>query len=131
MAMKSFSNIYTRDALKKLFPDARTGRFFDALFGDPTEGAYDIRLEFKGHTRNQLHFEFHLRQRPGKCLACHLTAGLPQVFARHSIIDINGLVKEIEQLLDGQAGCAGWKLGATKTVRRDLHVIPLVIYLHD
>jgi hypothetical protein len=33
--------------------------------------------------------------------------------------------------LDGQARCAGWELGATKTVRRDLHVIPLVIYLHD
>jgi len=85
MATESFDGIFTQDVLKKLFPEDRADQFFDALFGDAEEGAYDISLEFKGQSQNKLEFEFHLKQRPGKCLACNLTYGLPQVFSRHGV----------------------------------------------
>ncbi|MDM8548682.1 pancreas/duodenum homeobox protein 1 [Desulfobacterales bacterium HSG2] len=123
------NNIFTQDTLKKLFPEDLTDRFFDALFGDVTEGAYDISLEFRECSQNRLEFEFHLRQRPGKCLACHLTTGLPTVFSRHPIINIKGLVREIDQLLKGQAECSEWKLGPTRQVSNELHTVPLTIFL--
>lgn len=129
MATESFDAIFTQDVLEKLFPEDRADRFFDALFGDAEEGAYDISLEFKGQSQNKLEFEFHLKQRPGKCLACNLTYGLPQVFSRHPILNVNGLVQEIDKLLNGRAKCTEWKLSSTREVSRQLHVIPLIISL--
>lgn len=129
MATESFDGIFTQDVLKKLFPEDRADRFFDALFGDAEEGAYDISLEFKGQSQNKLEFEFHLKQRPGKCLACNLTYGLPQVFSRHPILNVNGLVQEIDKLLNGRAKCTDWKLSSTREVSRQLHVIPLIVSL--
>ena len=115
--------------LKNLFPSDRADRFFDALLGDPAGGAYDIRLKFTAQSDERLAFEFHLEQRPGKCLACHLTYGLPQVFARHPVIDLKGLVRQIDRTLNGKVRCSDWKLGATREVSKTLHVIPLTIYL--
>lgn len=129
MATDSFKDVFTRDVLEKLFPADRSDRFFDALYGDATEGAYDIGLEFKEHSQNKLHFELHLKQRPGKCLGCNLTYGLPEVFSRHPIINIKGLVREIEQLLGGRAKCTGWRLGSTQVVSGRFHIIPLTLSL--
>ena len=83
----------TREKLDRLFPPDRSDRFFEALYGDISEGAYDIQLEFKSYSEGKFELEFHLKQRPDKCLACHLTFGLPDVFERHPIINIKGLTK--------------------------------------
>ncbi|MFH1954063.1 MAG: pancreas/duodenum homeobox protein 1 [Pseudomonadota bacterium] len=122
-----FEHLFTGSTLSKLFPSDRTNLFFDAMYGDPSEGAYDISLVFKGQNRDTLHFEFHLKQRPGKCLVCNLTYGLPEVFSRHPIIDIKGLVEKINQLLGSQWRCAGWRLGLIREVSSELHVLPLLI----
>jgi hypothetical protein len=119
--------LFSQDKLDSLFPLERTNQFFDALFGDADEGAYDIRLTFKENHTDTLLFELELHQRPGKCLACHLTYGLPNVFARHPIIDINGIVAQLDQLLGDQAQCKQWQLGKVREVSRRLHVIPLMI----
>ena len=129
MATEHFNEMFTPDVLKKLFPENRADLFFDALFGDATEGIYDISLEFKEHRQNRLEFELHLKQRPGKCLNCSLTYGLPGVFSRHPIININGLVKDIGRLLEGRARVVDWQLGVTREVSDELHVIPLIISL--
>ena len=129
MAGENFGDIFTHDILKKLFPEERTDLFFDALFGDVNEGAYDISLAFNGHNNDELQFELQLKPRPGKCLACNLTYGLPKVFSRHPAINLNGLFKKINYMLNGHVRCTDWKLGSTKKVSRDLHVIPLIIFL--
>ena len=129
MTAGQFNDIFSPDVLEELFPEDRSDRFFDALYGDSTEGAYDIHLEFKAHSQNRLLFELHLAQRPDKCLTCSLTYGLPTVFSRHPVINIKGLVQQIEERLDGQARCSDWQLGATREVSNTRHVIPLVISL--
>ena len=131
MDAKNFNDIFTPGVLKKLFPEDRSGRFFDALYGDAAEGAYDIRLEFKNHRKNRLEFELCLTQRPGRCISCSLTYGLPEVFSRHPVININGLVQEVERLLDGRARCIEWELGATREISDDIHVVPLAIILEN
>ena len=123
----TFAALFTPEKLQELFPAERTDRFFDALLGDPKEGAYDIHLAYHGFQEGQLRFALELHQRPRKCLACNLTYGLPTVFSRHPIIDIKGLVAAIAQLLDGQVRCKGWKLGTTVEQSRQLHVVPLII----
>lgn len=123
----TFDALFNRQTLDELFPADRADHFFDALLGDPAEGAYDIRLTYQGFNGGQLHFNMELSQRPGKCLACNLTYGLPNVFARHPIINIQGVVDRINELMDGQARCAGWKLGNTKEKSRELHMVPLLI----
>ena len=123
------TRFFNQEKISELFPQERADQFFEALFGDRTEGAYDIALKFIKHTGNTLQFEFHLIQRPGQCLACNLTAGLPSVFSRHPVINVKGLVGKIDQLLDGQARCTDWRLGATREMSKELHVIPLIISL--
>lgn len=126
-------DIFTPESMEKIFSPDRSDRFFDALYGDAGEGAYDIRLEYKAHRpeERELLFEFRLEQRPGKCLACNLTYGLPQVFSRHPIINVRGLVQEIDRLLNGNGKCADWRLGATREISRSLHAVPLIISLHN
>ncbi len=127
MSSDPFDTLFSQDKLDAVFPPERSNQFFDALFGDPDEGAYDIRLTFEKAQTNQLHFNLELHQRPGKCLACNLTYGLPKVFERHPIIDINGLVEQIGALMNGHGRCAGWKLGKSQERSRQLHVVPLII----
>lgn len=131
MSKVDFHAIFTAKALAALFPASRTDQFFEALFGDAEEGAYTIELVFHEAGRNALHFEFHLKQRAGKCLACNLTYGLPEVFSRHPVININGLVKEIDQLLGGSGRCSDWRLGNTQEKSPRLHVVPLLIHLKN
>ena len=122
---------FTRDVLDQLFPPERSNAFFEALFGDAAEGAYDIRLGYQGYdaATGQLRFALELHQRPGHCLACNLTSGLPAVFARHPIINIEGLVEAICARLGEQVQAVDWELGYTDQIRDDLHAIPLVINL--
>jgi hypothetical protein len=123
--------IFTDAALQALFPPARSHDFFDALFGDASEGAYDIVLSFEGYDQagHTLRFLLNLHERPGRCLACNLTHGLPEVFKRHPVINIKGLVAEIEKLLAGEMVCEDWTLGHTIQKGRSLHCIPLQIKL--
>ncbi|MCB2181449.1 MAG: pancreas/duodenum homeobox protein 1 [Desulfobulbaceae bacterium] len=127
--MDEISKIFTEDVLTELFPSDRADNFFDALFGDASEGAYDIILKYNTYVpeEKELHFELHLIQRPGKCLACNLTYGLPEVFSRHPIINIKGLVGEIDKKLDGKMSCLDGKLKSTRSVSSALHIIPLVV----
>ncbi|MBI9082589.1 MAG: hypothetical protein JEZ11_03270 [Desulfobacterales bacterium] len=74
-------------------------------------------------------FAFELQQRPGRCLACNLTYGLPQVFSHHPVINVAGLVAAIDKKLDGTANCQDWQICATEEIDRSLHRIPLVITL--
>jgi hypothetical protein len=121
--------IFTRQVLDQIFPPQRADQFFDALLGDADEGAYDIRLACDGLRGNELIFNLELHQRPGKCLACNLTYGLPTVFSRHPVIDLKAVVAQIDSLLDGQRHCGAWELGATQEVSRQLHIVPLRITL--
>jgi hypothetical protein len=124
----NYEDVLTDDVLKTLFPSDRANDFFDALYGDPNEGPYDIAVAFKGLDEEALHFEFQLKQRPGRCLACNLTYGLPEVFSRHPVINVTGLVQEICQLLDGEFKGKTWRLGHTKVLSTELHAIPLMIF---
>ncbi|MBU0485147.1 MAG: pancreas/duodenum homeobox protein 1 [Proteobacteria bacterium] len=131
MSAINFKDIFTGETMEKLFPGSRANEFFDALYGDIEEGVYDISLEFESHSPadNTLLFNLNLTERPGKCLACNLTYGLPQVFSRHPIINLQGVVNEIDQLLAGKASCGEWSLGNTRPTSKKLSIIPLVINL--
>ncbi|MDD3618240.1 MAG: pancreas/duodenum homeobox protein 1 [Desulfobulbaceae bacterium] len=129
MDTRTLMDTFTDDVLEAIFPAARSDEFFEALFGDPSEGSYDIRLRFDGYDRNSstLRFNLELHERPGCCLVCSLTYGLPQVFARHPVINLKGVVREIEKRLPGQAVCSDWRLEPTRQLDRSCHSIPLVI----
>ena len=129
METKGFDKLFATDVLQQLFPKDRSDQFFDALYGDVEEGAYDISLEFIGSRGNRLEFMLRLTQRPGKCITCSLTYGLPEVFTRHPIINIKGLVQNIGALLDSSGQVADWQLGPTQEVSDVVHVIPFVINL--
>lgn len=127
MNSEDLAKLFSHAVLKNLFPEDRSDRFFAALYGDASEGAYDIDLSFNKNNGDALEFQFNLRRRPDKCLACNLTYGLPHVFNRHPVINAGGLVKDIEKILAGKAACKQWRLGETREISGDLHVIPLII----
>ena len=129
METKGFDKLFATDVLQQLFPKDRSDQFFDALYGDVEEGDYDISLEFIGSRGNRLEFMLRLTQRPGKCITCSLTYGLPEVFTRHPIINIKGLVQNIGALLDSSGQVTDWQLGPTQEVSDVVHVIPFVINL--
>ena len=58
--MTDADQIFTPDSLDEIFPPSITDAFFEALFGDAEDGAYDIRLRFEGHSPEELRFAFHL-----------------------------------------------------------------------
>ncbi len=125
------ATLFTDQILTEIFPHSRANDFFEALFGDAEEGAFDISLKFVSHNpdADTLHFELQLTERPGKCLACNLTYGLPTVFTRHPVINIAGLIKDIEERIGNGVQCTDWQLGHTQTARTDLHTIPLTLHL--
>lgn len=126
---KKLKSVFTDAVCNDLFPKNRSNQFFEALFGDIDEGAYDIELSFQGCRPDYLEFCFKLKRKPGKCLACNLTYGLPQVFMRHPAIDIKNLVAKIDTVLGKNASISKWRLGQTKEISKDLHMIPLLVYL--
>ena len=125
--MSQYGDIFTDDKLQVLFPEDRADAFFEALFGDAEEGSNDIGLGYAGGYDGALNFELRLMQRPGKCLACNLTYGLPQVFSRHPIINVQGIAEAVGEAVGNSA--VSWQLGATREVTNALHVIPLTIEL--
>ena len=127
MSRDSLSKIFTKDVLKNLFPESRADDFFEALYGDADEGAYDISLAYTGCNDEILEFALELTQRPGKCLACNLPYGLPTVFTRHPLINLKGLVNEIDKLTGDEISCTDWKIGRTREKSRELHVVPILI----
>jgi hypothetical protein len=127
MGNASFETLFTPDRLEALFPSERADQFFEALFGDAREGAYDIRLDYDGFQDNRLQFFFRLTERPGKCLSCSLTYGLPHVFSRHPVINVAGVVHAIDQLMNGTHRCADWEMGRTIEIDRRNHAVPLTI----
>lgn len=125
---KNPADILDQETLLQLFPRSRSDEFFEALFGDASEGAYDICLAFLGSPGPKAYnFELQLKQRPGKCLVCNLTYGLPEVFSRHPGINLKGLAAEIAQKLGHDPEKVNWKLGITKSISSALHTIPLAI----
>lgn len=126
-----FTALFSPEKVGRLLPAHRADQFFEALYGGLEEGAFDIRLVFDRFDsgRNCLVFQLELHERPGKCLACNLTYGLPPVFSRHPVLNLKGLVGEIETLLDGQGKCKSWSLGKTHPRSNTLHTIPLEIVL--
>jgi hypothetical protein len=133
MEEKEFSIIFSDQVLDEIFPEARSDQFFEALYGDIQEGAYSIGLRFKRFdaSRSMLHFALELRERPEKCLVCNLTYGLPEVFSRHPIINIRGVVKELEKRLGNGFLFGDWSLGQTQPVFKDLHTIDLMIKIDE
>jgi hypothetical protein len=129
--MEAYGQIFSKKTMADIFPPDRTPLFFDALYGDADAGAYNIILEFVGSGEDQLLFVFKLTRRPGACLACNLTYGLPKVFDRHPIIDLKGIVRKIEKQLNGRARCGKWELGPTREVSAELHEIPLTVSLQS
>ena len=127
MSTPEIDKWFPQQVLDEVFPPDRADQFFEALFGDASEGAYDIALAYGGETDDRLHFEFQLKQRPGKCLACNLTHGLPEVFKRHPIIDINRIIRQIDSRLSNGKRCGEWTLGRTREVSRSVHVVPLTV----
>ncbi|GFH62271.1 MAG: hypothetical protein ZNDK_0042 [Candidatus Desulfovibrio kirbyi] len=113
--------------LDEIFPSQRADSFFEALFGGAEEGAYDIRLVSRSLSPNKAQLVFELHQRPGKCLACNLTYGLPQVFQRHPVINVKGIVNEIARRLGWDAEAVVWRLDSTREISAGLHCIPLIM----
>lgn len=129
MTVADFRNVLDSDTLLKIFPADRANDFFDALLGDASEGSYDITLGFNNATDSELTLELILTERPGCCLACNLTYGLPQVFSRHPIINVNGVVQDVNNLLGDSWNCGEWQLAATQQRSSSEHIIPLRITL--
>jgi hypothetical protein len=129
MHTPTYQRIFEQHLLDEIFPSSRTDQFFTALLGDASEGAYDITLAYAGETDEEIEFEFRLEQRPGKCLACNLTYGLPEVFMRHPVIDVAGVVRRIDSLMINGRQCGEWTLGRTREVSRAIHVLPLTVKL--
>lgn len=121
------AEIFTVEWTRSVFPPERTDEFFDALFGDPEEGAYNIELDFVRQDGDMLEFAFNLHQRGNQCLACNLTHGLPKVFERHPIINTAGIAQKAADAAGRKL--QSWKLGFTAEHSKALHSVPLYIWL--
>lgn len=126
-----FDQIFSKKLMDEIFPREKADQFFELLYGDADEGAYDIELSYQGFQSGQLGFKFNLIRRPGKCLACNLTYGLPQVFSRHPTLNVEGLVQKISRYMDEKTEITHWKLGDTREISRDLHIIPLTVFVRE
>jgi hypothetical protein len=131
MNKEAIDALFTPEYLQQIFPENRANDFFEALLGDADEGAYDISLSYRGCSEKTIELEVQLKERPGHCLACNLTHGLPAVFSRHPIINIQGVVEKVNNDLNGTAQCSDWSLGYTQQKSSGLHAIPLTIRLNS
>ena len=120
--------VCTQDYLDTLLPKEISDQFFEALYGDTTDGTYDIRLEFISANEQRIILAFNLTKRPGKCMVCSLTYGLPNVFSRHPLINIKGMVKKMEEK---GIIIKSWRLGDTEENTPSLHVIPFFLYMEE
>lgn len=118
--------IADQDFLDSILPPEKSDQFFEALYGDASEGAYDIHLTFISASSDKIMLAFELTQRPDKCLVCSLTYGLPKVFSRHPLINIDGMVKKMEE---AGLNIASWRLGQTQERSDTHHLIPFYLNL--
>lgn len=125
--MADATSLFTTEWADSVFPAERTNAFFDALYGDCEDGAYDIAFRFAGKEGEAFRFNFELHQRPGACLACNLTYGLPQVFSRHPLINVNGLIEEIANKLEVAPESLDWDFLQTEELSTKLHIVPLIV----
>ncbi len=127
----NIENIFTHEFLDKLFPPEKADEFFEALYGGAEAGAFDIALEFLefNEAKNELMLEFILTERPGMCMACSLTYGLPQVFQRHPVINLKGIIDSIAQKLAPHWKVESFGLGSTAVKSPTVNSIPLRISL--
>lgn len=130
MTTDTMTSVLTKENLESIFPKERADDFFEALFGDASEGAYDIELAYREYNGNTLIMDLLLHERPNCCLACNLTLGLPQVFSRHPIINITGIVRELDALLGDSYQCGDWSLGRTEQYSSSMHAIPIKIAIN-
>ena len=126
MNRNALEEIADQDFLDSLFPPEKSDQFFEALYGDPSEGAYDIQLKFVSASSEKIVLAFSLTQRPGKCLVCSLTYGLPKVFSRHPLIHIDGMVRKLEE---AGLSISSWSLGKTEETSATHHLIPFYLNL--
>lgn len=133
MDLRQLESAITEEFISGLFPPEKTDEFFNALYGGAETGAFDISLHLADIDKatNSLLLEFRLTERPGKCLACNLTYGLPQVFDRHPVIDLKGISAAIERALEPGISVKGWRIGTTESRNPTLSVIPLRIFLEE
>lgn len=129
--MSSNGNLCDEQTLAQLIPAGKADDFFEALYGDATEGAYDFELVCRREEPRRIELELLLHQRPGKCLACNLTYGLPQVLSRHPVLDLKGLVRRVCGLAGADPAQATWSLGRTRVISNEVHAIPLNIEFKD
>lgn len=124
-----YKELFSDRTCVQLMPASTADEFFEALFGDASEGSYDLKLTYLGSDAQAIRFAILLEQRPGRCLACNLTYGLPQVFSRHPVININGIVAKIDAIIGDRGNTGEWRLGPTSERSRSLHAIELSIDL--
>ncbi len=120
------NQIFTQAYLDTLLPAETSDQFFEALYGDADDGAYDIRLEFISANEKRIVLAYNLTQRPGKCLVCSLTYGLPKVFSRHPLINVDRM---IEKMGEKEVQIKSWRMGETEEQTSQLHSIPLYLEL--
>jgi len=131
MANDLFAPLFAQQTCAALLPAETADEFFEALFGDAGEGSYDLELRYVDSDAGSLRFDILLLERPGHCLACNLTYGLPQVFSRHPVINIAGIVDKVNALLQDKGTTGDWSLGATRQISQSTHIIPLTIELQS
>lgn len=61
MPTDSLNQLFSPETINGIFSENLADQFFDALYGDSSEGAYDIGLVFKEHANNTLLFLFFYR----------------------------------------------------------------------
>ncbi|MEE4166957.1 MAG: pancreas/duodenum homeobox protein 1 [Desulfocapsaceae bacterium] len=127
MHRDNYSTLFDKRVCTELLPPEKTNDFFEALFGDAAEGSYDIELAYDQADESRMRFNILLHERPGHCLACNLTQGLPQVFSRHPVIDIAGIVEQVSARLGDSVRITGWQLGSTEQRSSSIHLIPLTL----
>jgi len=126
--MHDLKEIFNEKVLKQLLPPERIEAFFEAFyFGE--EPAYHLQLGWGESTEGLVRLELQLHARPGKCLACNLTWGLPQVLEKHPLLNLDKTVQDFEKLLPQGHKVKKWYLGHTEERSPELHVIPLLIEL--
>jgi hypothetical protein len=101
MKLNDIEDIFTKVVLDELLPPNLSDDFFEALYGDASEGAYNISLSFNSYDAEQ----------------------------KHPLINMQGIVENIVKLLDADVKLIDWKLGHTETPAAQTHVIPLKIQL--
>ena len=126
MEQAELKHLFSQEFLDTLLPPEKSDQFFEALYGDASEGAYDIRLELISANEDRIVLAFNLTQRPGKCLVCSLTYGLPNVFSRHPLINIQGMV---DKIMEKGVIVKDWRLGNTEENSGSLHIIPFFLNL--